>query len=463
MKRRRTFTTLHRNESDLKNHILTSGPIRRQVRDLALPSSIGLFFQTMYNIVDSYYAGQVSTDALAALGLSFPVFLLIIAMGGGLSRGASALIANAIGAGDQDQQQEFTSQSVSIAILLSIALMLVGLLTVKPLFQLLGASGDYLKLSLSYMNPIFLGTLFFVLTSLTNAILIANGDSKTFSRVLISGFFLNLILDPWFLYGGFGLPAFGIAGIAWATVVIQFVGCVYLMVEVLRRRLLDLSSWRCLLPRLRVYREISVQAVPASFNIMSIALGFFVTTYFLKTFGEVSVAAFGVTTRIEQLGLLPTMGLYSAIMALVGQNNGAGNFERVRETMRVCNRIGLVVNLFTSVIIFVFARPLMRIFTPDESVIQIGVTCLYIIAPVQWSYVMTSTHLAMLQAIKRPTYGFFESISRKVLLPLPFFYVCVTVYQFGINSIWFSIAGTNVFMTIITIIYARRTLAKIVK
>lgn len=417
----------------------------------------------MYNIVDSYYAGQVSTLALAALGLSFPVFLLIIATGGGLSRGASALIANAIGSGDPEKQQEFTSQSVSLGILVSILLMIVGLLTVKPLFMLLGASGEYLSIALSYMNPIFLGTIFFVLTSLTNAILIANGDSKTFSKVLVTGFFLNLILDPWFLYGGFGLPPLGIAGIAWATVVIQFGGCIYLLAEVLRRGLLDLSSWKCLIPRLRVYGEIAIQAVPASFNIMSIALGFFVTTYFLKSFGEASVAAFGVTTRIEQLGLLPTMGLYSAIMALVGQNNGAGNFDRVHETMRVCNRVGLVVNLVTSVIIFVFARQLMRIFTPDEEVIQLGVNCLYIIAPVQWSYVMTSTHLAMLQAIKRPTYGFFESILRKVLLPLPFFYLCVLVYQFGVNSVWFSIAGTNVFMTVITIIYARRTLSKIVK
>lgn len=401
--------------------------------------------------------------ALAALGLSFPVFLLIIATGGGLSRGASALIANAIGAGDEKKQDAFTTQSVSMGILVSIILMIVGLWTVTPLFQLMGASGEYLEIALSYMNPIFYGTIFFVLTSLTNAILIANGDSRTFSKVLIAGFFLNLILDPWFLYGGFGLPAMGVAGIAWATVVIQIGGCVYLLIEVLRRGLLKLPSIKCLLPRLGVYGEIARQSIPASFNIMSIALGFFVTTYFLKTFGEASVAAFGVTTRIEQLGLLPTMGLYSAIMALVGQNNGAGNFDRVRETMRLCNRAGLVVNIVTSVIIFVFARQLMRIFTPDEEVIQLGVDCLYIIAPVQWSYVMTSTHLAMLQAVKRPTYGFFESVLRKVLLPLPFFYVCVLVYQFGVDSVWYSIAGTNVFMTIITIIYARRTLSQIVK
>jgi putative MATE family efflux protein len=253
----------------------------------------------------------------------------------------------------------------------------------------------------------------------------------------------------------------GIAGIAWATVVIQFFSSVYMLTIVIRRGLLDLSRWRDLLPDVGVYFKIAQQALPASFNIMSVALGFFVTTYFLKFYGEATVAAFGVTTRIEQFGLMPTMGLYAAIMALVGQNNGAKNYDRVRETMRVANWIGLAVNIGTSLLILIFAKQLMMIFTKDPEVIGIGVTCIRIIALVQWSYVMTSTHLAMLQAIKRPMYGFFESILRKVLLPLPFFYLCVTLYGFGVESVWYSIAGTNVFMTLVTVIYAQVVLRRL--
>ncbi|MCP4096855.1 MAG: hypothetical protein GY748_11505, partial [Planctomycetaceae bacterium] len=176
---------------------------------------------------------------------------------------------------------------------------------------------------------------------------------------------------------------------------------------------------------------------------------------FLKSFGDQAVAAFGVTTRIEQIGLLSTMGLYAAIMALVGQNNGAGNFDRVRHTMRVANRIGLTLSLLTSGTIYFFAQRLMRVFTDDPSVIEIGVECLHIIMLVQWSYVMTSTHLAMLQATKRPRYGFFESVLRKVLLPLPFFWVIVWSWQFEIAAVWWIISGTNVFMTVITVVYAQ--------
>ncbi len=415
----------------------------------------------MYNVVDSFYAGEISTAALAALGLSFPVFLLIIATSGGLSRGAAALIANAIGSQETEKQSRYISQSISLGLVISMIITITGILAAKPLFQLLGASGEYLEMALSYMIPIFIGSVFFIITNLSNAILIAAGDSKTFSKVLVVGFVLNLILDPWFLYGGYGLPAMGVAGIAWATVVIQIGSSLFMFSTVMRRKLLSLKPWRCLLPDFKVYREIGEQALPASFNIMSIALGFFVTTYFLRGFGEQAVAAFGVTTRIEQIGLLPTMGLYAAIMALVGQNNGAKNFDRVRETMKVCNRIGLVISVATSLMIFVFARQLMQIFTEDSSVIEIGTECLHIIMLVQWSYVMTSTHLAMLQATKRPRYGFFESVLRKVLLPLPFFWVLIWSFQFNIAAVWWIISGTNVFMTVFTVAYAQWVLKKI--
>ncbi|MFK7818479.1 MAG: MATE family efflux transporter, partial [Planctomycetaceae bacterium] len=352
---------------------LTTGSIPGHVRAIALPASLGLIFQTMYNVVDSFYAGKISTEALAAMGVGFPVFLLIIATGGGLSRGASALIANAIGAGERDQQTRFVAQAYSLAVLSAIALTVVGFLAGPGLFRFLGADGEYLDLALRYMRPIFAGAIFFVLTSLSNAILVASGDSKTFSKVLVTGFFLNLILDPWFLYGGFGLPAMGIAGIAWATVLIQFFSASFLLSVVIRRKLLDLRcGLRSFVPDLKTYARILQQAIPATFNILSVALGFFAVNYFIKSFGKPTVAAFGVTTRIEQIALMPTFGISSAIMALVGQNNGAKNYARVRESMRVCVAAGLILSVTTSALIFVFARPLLRLFTDDIEVIDIG-------------------------------------------------------------------------------------------
>jgi len=445
----------------LKSQDLTSGSIVQHMCHLAVPSSIGLFFQTMYNVVDSVYAGYISTLALAALGLSFPVFLVIIATSGGLSRGASALISNAIGAGDSDRQRTYATQALSVAIVISVLLTAAGFLLAEPLFRLMGASGEYLQVALAYMIPVFSGAVFFVLINLCNAILVASGDSKTFGLVLVVGFFANLVLDPWFLYGGWGVPAMGVAGIAWATVVIQGAGSLVLLATIVKRKLLVVEAWTDLLPNLKIYREIARQAVPASFNIMQVAISFFVITYFLKTYGEANVAAFGVTTRIEQIGLLPTMGLSAAIMALVGQNNGAKLFGRIRLTMKLAIIAGQVLNGAAAIIMFFFARQLMQIFTNDEEVIRLGVNCLYVIAPIQWSYVLTAAHLNMLQAMKRPMYGFYEAMFRKVILPAPLFWLFVSYWAMPVEWIWYSVAVTNVLMTIVTVIIGQRVLASL--
>lgn len=412
----------------------------------------------MYNVVDTFYAGDISETALAAVGLSFPVFLLVIAASSGLSRGSSGLISNAIGAKNFDDRDRYTNQSVSLAVCMSVVLSVVGLLIADPIFRFLGADGEFLQLANDYITPIFFGSVFFIISGVCNAILTSSGDTKTFGSVLIVGFFLNLIFDPWFKDGGYGIPAMGVAGIAWATVVIQFMGSTYLLSAVIRRGLLKVSDPRAFFPDFKTWREIAVQALPATFNVFSIAIGFFAMNWFLKKYGVDAVAAYTATVRIEQIALMPTFGLYAAIMALVGQNNGAGKIDRVYETMRFCNWAGISVNLVMALLMFVFSRQLMDIFTDDQEVIDYGVTCLNVIAPILWSYILTATHIAMLQALKRPNYGFFESITRKIILPLPILWLLVVQYRMDIVWVWYCNAAIQILMTVITVIYARRVL-----
>lgn len=440
---------------------LTTGSLPQHIKRIALPMSVGFFFNTMYNVVDSFYAGQVSRTALAALALSFPVFFIIIAVSEGIARGASALIANALGAEDKVQEAALSTQVFSLGLFCSVALTLIGFLAAEPLFRILGAEGAYLDLSLSYMMPLFWGAIFFLLSSMSNSVLLAHGDSKTFGRVLVAGFFLNLLLDPWFLYGGFGLPAFGVAGIAWATVSIQALGGFILFATVLRRGYIDVDSWRTFLPNIKTYREILHQGIPTSFNMMSIALGFFVTTYYLKFYGEASVAAFGVGTRIEQIALLPAIGLSAAIVSVVGQNNGAGKKDRVREAVQLCVRYGFVIICVASLLMYVFAKPLVRLFTSDAEVIEIGVRYVHIMALIQWAYVMTFIHIGFLQALKRPMYGFVESIIRKIILPLSVFYFVVHIINVDLAGFWWSMAAINISMTFFTIAYAQIILRRV--
>jgi putative MATE family efflux protein len=337
----------------------------------------------------------------------------------------------------------------------------VGLLSAESLFRLLGASGDYLALALDYITPLFLGTVFFLLSSMSNSILLAHGDSRTFGRVLVIGFFANLLLDPWFLYGGFGLPAMGLAGIAWATVAIQAMGGLYLLSVVLRRRYLTNSFFHNITPRLRVYGQILRQGIPTSFNMMSVALGFFVTTYYLKFYGEAAVAAFGVGTRIEQIVLLPAIGLSSAIVSIVGQNNGAGKTDRVRECIQLCTRYGLILIVSASVLMFAFAGQLVGLFTDDREVVQIGKEYVRIVTFIQWAYVAGFIYIGCLQALKRPMYGFIEAVVRKIVLPFSVFYVVVRVIGVDLAGFWWSGVAINSLMAVITVIYVRRVLHRL--
>ncbi len=439
---------------------LTSGSLPKHIRNIALPMSIGFLFNTMYNVVDSYFAGQISTSALAAMALSFPIFFIILAASQGIARGASVLIANAIGAEDREKERALSGQVLSLGLVVSILLTGIGLLSAEPLFKILGASGSYLELATSYIRPIFMGTIFFMLSSMSNSILLAHGDSKTFGKVLVVGFFLNLILDPWFLYGGFGLPPLGIAGIAWATILIQALGGFYLCAVVVHRGHVTISCCHHLKPDWKIYLEILQQAIPAGFNMASIAVGFFVITYYLKFYGESAVAAFGVGTRIEQIALLPTIGLGAAIVSIVGQNNGAGKFDRVRQCVHLCIKYGIYLIVVASISMFFLAGPLVRLFTDDPEVILLGTTYIRLMAFIQWAYVMSFIHIGFLQAVKKPMYGFFEAVVRKIILPLVVFYVVVDRSDLSLNSFWLSIAAINVAVTIVTIGYGQSKLRK---
>lgn len=445
----------------MKSASLTSGPLSTHIRNIALPMSIGFFFNTMFNVVDSFYAGRISTSALGALALSFPVFFIIIAVSEGIARGASALIANAIGAEDTDKEVALSGQIFSLGLACAIALTAIGLVVARPLFEILGASGDYLHLATDYIHPLFIGAVFFLLCSMSNSILLANGDSKTYGKVLIAGFFLNLVLDPWFLYGGFGMPALGVAGIAWATVTIQALGGIILFTTVLRRGHVKFDSIAHLIPNLKIYREILHQGIPTAFNMMSIALGFFVTTYYLGFYGKISVAAFGVGTRIEQIALLPAIGISAAIVSIVGQNNGAGKTDRVRECVKLCVKYGFVLIATASLLMFALAVPLVKLFTDDQEVIEAGTSYVRIMSLIQWAYVMTFIHIGFLQAVKRPMYGFVESVIRKIILPMAVFYVLVQVLDVSLANFWYGMVAINVAMTIVTILYAQSVLRKL--
>lgn len=418
---------------------LTEDPIPTVIRRIAVPASVGYFFNTMFNFVDTYFGGRISTDALAALSLSFPVFFIVLATGGGIGQGATALIANALGEKDHDKARLFFSQAIVFSLAAGVALTFAGLLAAPALFRLLGASDDYLRISLDYMNVIVCGSIFFLLQSTLVSVLNARGDTKVFRNTLIGGFFANCLLDPWFLYGGFGVPAMGIAGIALATVVVQFAGCLYIVTHVRRSALWHGMTAHDFKPKPGVLRDIAGQALPASLNMLTVALGIFVITWFISRFNKEGVAAYGIATRIEQMVLLPTIGLNFAVLTLVGQNNGARRLDRVRESWTTCLRYGLLMMLAGGAIVYVSRAWMMGRFTNDPRVIEAGTNYLGVASIALCAYVILFQTVFMLQGLKKPMFGLWIGLYRQVAAPMIVFHLLAFTAGWGLWGVWWGI------------------------
>jgi len=442
---------------------LTTAPIGVLVRRLAIPASVGFFFNTMYNVVDTIYAGRFSTDALAALSLSFPVFFVLIAMASGFSTGATALIGQALGAGDRREAALISAQGVIMGSLLTVMVMTTGYLAAPGMFRLLGASDAYLEICLEYINVILLGAPVVLTFYMFNGILNAQGDTRSFRDYLLVATVVNIGLDPWFMYGGLGVPAMGVGGIALATVLAQTGGVFFLGWRARRTGLLYRSAgarWR---PHWPTLRAIAGQGVPASLNMMTVALGIFIITYFLSGFGQHVVAAYGVATRIEQMVLLPAIGLNTAVLTLAAQNAGAGRFDRVRSTVRTALSYGALVMVLGTAFIFLGARFLLGLFTDDAAVIEVGVPYLRIAAFIQFAYVALFINTSALQGLKRPAFALWIGLARQIVAPAAVFYLATRILDTGLMGIWWGIFAITWLAALAAILFAQAEVRRLAK
>jgi putative MATE family efflux protein len=440
---------------------LTQDPIPLLIKRLAVPASVGFFFNTMYNVVDTYFAGLLSVDALAALSVSFPVFFILIAVSAGISQGATALISNALGEENIEEAKDMATQSVMFSLGIGVILMAAGFITFPFLFRVLGAEGEYLKITLTYMNGILTGTLFFIGQSILNATLNAQGDTASYRNVLILGFILNLILDPWFMYGGMGLPAMGIRGIALATVLIQALGCVYLAWRVSISKLnypMIFERWK---PNLKAWGQLAKQGIPASVNMMTVAAGIFVITWFISFFSKEGVAAYGIATRIEQIILLPTIGLNIAVLTLTGQNNGAGRLDRIKEMRVFAMKAGLVMMISGGLLLFFAAPMMMKFFTDNVEVVSIGKEYLRIASFTLCSYVILFQTVFMLQGLKKPMIALWIGLYRQIVAPCVVFYLLAFGLDWKLQGIWWGIFIVTWSAALFTLYYGNRILNRV--
>lgn len=421
-----------------KTNELITKDIKSLIFKIAIPSSIGMFFNTMYNVVDTFYIGQISTEAISALTYSFMIFFMLLSVSFGLSSAITAYVGGALGKHKRNMAKLYTSHGVSLFIIIAFVLTLLSFILLKYLFVLMGAHGQVLEYALEYTYIILLGIFPMLIGLGANAVLIALGDTKSYRNILIIGFVLNVILDPLFIHGFYFIPAFGISGVALATVIIQYITLVFMLYKLYKTELFELSSFFRNTPDLRVFKHLLTQAIPTSINMFLGSLGSIITMYFVSMYGFKAVAAFGIGYRVEQIILLPMLGLNTAVISIVSNNFGAKNFERIDEVIDKALKYGYIMSAIGVLLIALFGKYMIMVFDTDTEVVDIAYIYIIFESFIFFSFITLFISTSTLQGIKRPFIIPYVSFYRQIFMPLIFFTLVVNVFHFSIIYLWVS-------------------------
>ncbi len=432
---------------------LTKDPIWTLLRKVTIPASVGSLFQTFYNLVDTWFAGRISAEAIGAIAKSFPIYFTIIAVGVGLGAATNALIGNSIGEKKVRVASMYIAQSLIFALTVSIFVTLFGLNASNYLLGVMGSDAAGIALTREYLDIIFYGTFIVLIQISLNGTLNAQGDTRSYRNVLIFSFFLNIFLNPLFIWGYGFIPGFGIAGLAIATVISQLIGTIYLAYKVNDCKIREYLKFQCFIPKYEYLKPLTTQAVPVMFSMLFIGVGIFNILYFIGQFGDLATAGYGAALRVEQVFLLPVIGLNTAVLSIGGQNFGAKAYDRIRELYTKALLFGSSFMAIAGIIIFFGAEFFVSLFTDNKEAVMSGAIYLKVAALIGPIYPVFFITTAVFQAVKKPLYSLYLSILRLTAFPFLSLWYVINIRGGDYEDIFYTIMATNWAMGIAVLIF----------
>ena len=287
----------------------------------------------------------------------------------------------------------------------------------------MGSTQEVTYLGLEYTNVIYAGAIIFILVVALNSLLHAEGDTKTYRNVLILSFLLNIILNPILIFGFLFIPALGVKGIGIATIIAQSISLIIILIKVLKNNIFKEINKDYLKPKFLFFRNIFFQSMPISISICGYALAAAIIFTYVGQTGEYAVAGYGVGTRIEQVVLLPILGINTAIISIISQNFGAKNFYRIRETYFTAIKYALIIMVISGIIVFISASIITSFFSSDPEVIEYGKRYLKISAFVLPAYPVFFLSNGFFMALKKSENAMISNFFRNVLNPIVVFYI----------------------------------------
>lgn len=420
---------------------LTTGPVRQHLVRLTVPVTWGIFAIISFQLVNTFYVSMLGTKPLAAISFTFPVTFIMFSVFMGFGIAMSSVISRLIGEGRGEDVRRVATHGLMLSFGVSVFFAILGLVFMNPIFRAMGANDEMLALIDDYMIIYFMGTSLISLPIVGNAAMRAAGDSFTQAMIMTVAALSNAILDPILIFGLLGFPRLELTGAAISTVLANACAMVAGLVVLHRKGifapeyLLDVSAFKDSAKRLLFI------AVPAGLTSALPALVNSFIIYFLSRSGDAAVAAFGVATRVEAFAFIIMMALAVGMGPIIGQNFGAGRFDRVREALFDALKFCVIWSVIVALVLGLFAQPLSHIFSKDDAVAEILMLYFWI---VPFSYAagnLVSGWGSAFNAMGKPHYSAGMLFIKMIIVLIPAVYLG-HLYG-GIQGVFWAIAGVN--------------------
>jgi len=439
------------------------GSILRHVLRMMGPFSLAVLALISTGIVDTIYLGRLEDPlrpnlailALAALTFAFPLTFVGNSANIGLGAGTMSAVSRALGQGDHERARRHGAAAILMALTVMTILVSLMLLIAPKILQIAGASDDVRHMAIGYLTISLPGLVIVSIASMSNNILRASGEAALPSSIMIMAAIINIILDPFFIFGWGPFPRLELQGAALATLIGNIVGaCFGFYLVFFHRKAISFAemTWNSIKQAWRIIGEVGIPA--AGTNIIVPIATFVAVAILGLTLSDVEIAAFGVASRAELISIGVIYGLSACIGAITGRNGGAGKTDRVRQTFRICFWISFIWCSFMAIIMAVFAQKIAQIFTNDPQLIEQIIPYFYIVPVTLFGYAFVFIAAAGLNAIGRPMFGLTYTIIRSLILYVGFIFIGVQMA--GLTGAYIGVAAANIISGSIAIIWTMK-------
>ncbi|UCD49086.1 MAG: MATE family efflux transporter [Phycisphaerales bacterium] len=368
-----------KSSSNAMTATLTVGPVGPLLLRMSLSMLIGFIAGAAYNVTDTYFVSRLGTAELAAMGFTFPIVMTTFGLVVGIGVGTSSVLSRLIGQADETGTRLLTLHALLLGLVVTVVFITAGWLALPKTLALLGADSETLPLALGYLRIWLAGMVFLVIPIIGKNAIRATGDTLTPSLILVADMGLNIVLDPIFIFGFGPVPAMGIRGAALATVLARAAALVASLIVLRRAKHLlvfERFAWRALL---RSWGRILYIGLPAATTNLLMPIAGGLLTRMISAYGVTRVAAFSAGIRIEHCVVIPLFALGASLIPFLGQNWGAGRYDRVRQGLRIAFAACLSWGAVCALALASFSGILAPLFSRDDSVVRMLILYLSIV------------------------------------------------------------------------------------